>query len=201
MRLPAAPRVAALAFALAVTACDRPEPPPVVVRPPSLDSDDLAVMRGVLDGLHRPHFLVVDTTLTPCPAHPPRTGGRPTAECLSPGWLGFVSQLFPPNTSRMGLLAFDSRNRDRLAVSALGADVNFVSASAIDFLSSRELLGAYQPGSAIVTFSAPFHTAPGLAVIAYGLHQEPDVVAAARLERRGDGRWLVTSNSQYGGVY
>ena len=101
----------------------------------------------------------------------------------------------------MGLLAFDDRNRDPLAVSALGSDVNFISASAIDFLSSTELLAAYQPGSTIVTFSAPFHMAPGLAMIAYGLNQEPAVVAVARLERRGDGRWAFTSNSQYSGVY
>ena len=187
MRRLAAYRAAALTFALLATGCDPIEPPPVA--PPKampLDAEDGAVMRGVLDELHRSHFLVVDTTITPCPAHPPRTSGRPTAECLSPGWLGFVSRLFPSYTSRMGLQAFD---------------VTFISASVIDFLSSTELLKGHPPGSAVVTFSAPFYMAPGLAVIAYGLRQEPDVVAAATLARQADGRWLVTSNSQYSGVY
>ena len=202
MRLLAAPRVAVLAWAFlpACAACDSPPP----VTPPksaSLDAEDLAVMRGVLNSLRRPAFLVVDTTLTPCPVHPPRTDGTPTAECLSPGWLGFVSRLLPSGTSRTGLLAFDDRNRDRLPVpGALGSDVKFISATAIDFLSSTELLASSPAGSAIVTFSAPFYTTPGVAVIAYGLHQEPDVVSAARLERRND-RWVVASSSQYAGLY
>ena len=195
-------RAAALTFTLLATACDPLEPPPVApLKAMPLDAEDGAVMRGVLDELRRSHFLVVDTTIRPCPAHPPRTSGRPTAECLSPGWLGFVSRLFPSDTSRTGLLAFDNRNRDRLAVPVLGPDVTFVSASVIDFLSSTELLTAYPSGSAVVIFSAPFYAAPGLAVIAYGLRQEPVVGAAATLTRRTDGRWLVTSNRQYGGVY
>lgn len=200
MRLLAARSVAALALALAGAACDTPPP----VAPPksaSLDAEDFAVMRGVLNSLRRPAFLVVDTTLTPCPVHPPRTGGTPTAECLSPGWRGFVSRLLPSGTPRTGLLAFDDRNRDRLPVTgALGSDVKFISATAIDFLSSTELLASSPAGSAIVTFSAPFYTAPGVAVIAYGLHQEPDVVSAARLDRH-DGQWVVASSGQYDGVY
>jgi hypothetical protein len=185
------------ALALACVACDTPPPP---VAPPrsttALDGDDLAVMRGVLDSLGRPHFLVVDATIGFCPVHPPRTSATPRADCLSDDWLGNVSRLLPSEMSLTGLRAFDQRNRARLPLTApLGSDVTFISATVIDFLSSTDLLARYPSGSAVVTFGAPFYSAPGLAVIAYGLHQDPDVVAAAKLERGADGRWVVAEQS------
>ena len=161
MRLPAARSVAALTLALGTIGCGRPEPPAVSVRTPSVDADDIAVMRGVLDVLRRPHFLVVDTTLAPCPVHPPRTS-----------------------------LAFGERNRERLPLTgSLGADTTLISATVVDFLPSEDLVARYPQGTAVVTFSAPLYPAPGVAVIAYGLHQAHRLAAVARLERRADGRW------------
>lgn len=190
-----------LAVALSCAACDTAPPSVAPPRSRSIDADDIAVMRGVLDSLHRPHLLVVDTTLAHCPVHPPRTNLTPRADCLSPEWLGYVSRLFPSETSLTGLLAFDERNRDRLPVTGLlGSDTTFISATVIDFLSRADLVARYPPGSAVVTFSAPLYPAPGVAVIAYGLHQTRDVVAGARLERHTDSRWRVTANSQNGTI-
>ena len=129
MRLPAARSVAALTLALGTIGCGRPEPPAVSVRTPSVDADDIAVMRGVLDVLRRPHFLVVDTTLAPCPVHPPRTS-----------------------------LAFGERNRERLPLTgSLGADTTLISATVVDFLPSEDLVARYPQGTAVVTFSAPLY--------------------------------------------
>ena len=43
----------ALAVSLASGACDKPLPPPVAVREPSLDADDLAVVKALFDDLRR----------------------------------------------------------------------------------------------------------------------------------------------------
>ena len=53
-----------LALVLSCAACDQPGPPPVAVREPSVDADDLAVIRGLIDDQRRraarPQFLVVE---------------------------------------------------------------------------------------------------------------------------------------------
>jgi hypothetical protein len=163
------------------------------VAPPragAIDADDIAVMRGVLDSLQRPYFVVVDTTLAPCPVHPPRTSLKPQADCLSPEWLGYVSRFLPSDISRTGLLAFAERNRAKLAVTrSLGTDTTLISATVIDFVPSEDLVARHPQGTAVVTLSAPLYPAPGVAVVAYGLHQALDLLAVARLERQADGRW------------
>jgi hypothetical protein len=183
----------ALVVTVATAACGTPTPPPVAVRQPSLDADDVAVIRGVLDSMRRQrerggHFLVVDTTVAVCES-PIAVVAPPPGGCLAPPVLDDVSKVLPLHSRVTALLGFQARNAKRLPVTGgLGADVDYVSATFIDFAVGK--LGRDLPrGSAIVTFSAPSYPAPGVAVVAYRVKESES--GAVRLQQQPDGRWAV----------
>ena len=190
-----------LALALTAAACDRPAPPAVSVRQPSLDADDLAVMRALFDDLLRPRrpegvraqarFLVVDTTMAMCRRDPAMLGPQP-GRCLDPGWVALVSEAAPAGMARTVAMRFPAWTATRLSISApLGDDVTFVSATVIDSVVPSEMLRPYPPGSEIVTLSAPGYPAPRMAVVAFAAGTG---FGAARVERQTDGRWRVAES-------
>lgn len=193
-----------LVLALGASACDSPVPP-VAQHQPSLDADDLAVMRGLLDdhvrpraakGLIESRFLVVDTTMAVCPRDT-TVFGAPPGGCLAPDWLEFVAGVLPPDRRRTAALDFQLRNARRLPIrGALGGDVSYISATLTDFISARQF--RRQHAGAVVTFSMPSYPAPNVAVIAYRVRQ--DELAAARLERQRDGRWKMAASGWSGAV-
>jgi len=190
VRLPAALSVALVAFALVAGACGQPVPPPVAVGEPSVDTGDLAVIRGLIDDHRRrvaparPHFLVVDTTLASCVNVPP------PGACLADSAIEEVSRLLPRARVRTGTLDFESRNARPVPITgSLGTDVSYVSWTLIDFSSRADLLRKLPAGSAVVAFSRPSYPAPRVAVLAYSAFQ--NVVDAARLVQQADGRWEV----------
>lgn len=167
MRLLAAHRAAVLAFALAATACDPVEPPPVAPpRSGAIDADDIAVMEGVLDDVRRRaggSFLVVDSTLPVC-AERIEIVAPPPGGCLGPAVVDFVSKVLPAASRLMAALDFQERNARRLPITeALGDDVTYISATLTDFLSMSDLIRQH-PRGAIVTFTAPSYPAPRVAV-------------------------------------
>ena len=180
----------ALIVTLATAACGTPAPPPVAVRQPSLDADDLAVIRGLLDNFRERHrdgrrFLVVDSTVAVCERRiavvAPPPGG-----CLAPPVLDDVSKVLPSRSRVTALIDFQARNARRLPISGdLGADVHYVSATFLDFANGS-----------VVTFSAPSYPAPGAAVLTYRV--KDDRHGAVRLERQADGRWVVAD--RYGAM-
>jgi len=195
-------RICALALSFACGACDQPRPPAVAAREPSLDADDLAVMRGLLEDGVRPRLLpvarvlVVETTLATCAATPTLLGAAPGA-CLDPRWVELVSRMLPADRIRTATLDFQARNARRRPIGpVLGAAATYISASVTDFVPLPKLLRQYPPGSVVLALSTPSYPAPRLAVIAYS---SGGIVGAASLERRSDGRWTVAA-SQYGGV-
>ena len=207
MRLRAARKVAATICALAAIACGRPDPPPVTVRTPSLEPEDVALLRDVVDGYLRrpwaarphqpgeiePHFLVQDTTLAVCPKDAVVLGPVARA-CLDARWLGYVSQVLPPATARTGRLVFEARNaRVQPIQGSLGEAATFVPASVTGFVADADLLRPYPPGSAIVAFSAPAYSGTEVAVLAYRLGMNSN--GALRLERQTNGRWSVVTET------
>jgi hypothetical protein len=181
-------------------------PPPLAVREPSLDADDLAVMKALLDGRLRPRrdgalasaaaaesrFLVVNTTMAACPRDPAPLGPEP-GRCMDPSWVRLVSDVVAPDLSRAVLIRFPERNTRRLAIDGpLGDDVILVSATLVDSMAPGELLRQYPAGSEIVTLSAPVY--PGARVAAMAFAAGADA-GAARLEREMDGRWRVAGKS------
>ena len=179
----------ALIVTLASAACDTPTPPAVAVRQPSLDADDLAVIRGLLDSFREDQggrrFLVVDTTVAVC-GRPIAVVAPPPGGCLAPPVLDHVSKVLPSRSRVTALLDFQARNARRLPITGdLGADVDYVSATFLDFA-----IGS------VVTFSAPSYPAPGAAVLTYRVRN--DHHGAVRLERQADGRWVVAD--RYGAM-
>jgi hypothetical protein len=186
--------VSVLLLALAAAACDPPVPPPVAAREPSIDADDLSVIRGLIDDQRRraprPQFLVVDTTLAKCDDRLVLTFGPPPGGCFNHFAIESVSRLLPQASVRTGTLDFEARNAMRLPITgSLGSDVSYVSSTLVDFTPSADLLLRHPPGSAVVAFSRPSYPAPHVAVIAYSPFGH--VVGAARLTQRSDGRWTV----------
>jgi hypothetical protein len=182
-----------LTLALAATSCSDPVPPPVSVRQPSLDADDLAVMKGVLDDMRErlegASFLVVDTTIAVC-AGPIEVVAPPPGGCLAAAAVDSVSKVLPLRSRVTSMFDFQARNAIRLAIAGeLGADVTYVSATLIDFVSLDHRPPPHQ--GAIVTFSAPSYPAPRTAVISYRVKDAEDV--ALRLEQQSDGRWVVAT--------
>ena len=194
-------RICALALSLASGACGKPLPPAVAVKAPSLDADDLAVMRGLLEDGLRPrllpvaHVLVVETTLATCAVTPALLGAAPGA-CLDPPWVELVSRMLPADRVRTATLDFQARNARRPIEPVLGAAATSISTTVTDFVPLTELLRQHPPGSVVLTLSTPSYPAPRLAVIAYA---SGGIVGAARLARRSDGLWTVAAD-QSGGV-
>lgn len=199
MRLRAARRLAVLALALAPIACDQPVPPPVAVREPSIEADDIAVMKGVLDDVRGRRaggsFLVVDSTLPIC-AKPIEIAVAQLGGCLEPAVLDSVLKVLPSASRVTAALDFQARNARRLPIrGALGDDVTYISATLTDFVSVKDLIRQH-PGGAVVTFSAPSYPAPRVAVMFY--HVKDREHAAVRLEQQLDARWVVAD--RFGGI-
>ena len=199
MRLPAAPRVAALALALAAAACDPLEPPSVTARSLSIEADDIAVMKALLDDVRGRRaggsFLVIDSTLPIC-AKPIEIVATPLGGCLGPSVLDSVSKVLPSASRVTAALDFQTRNTRRLPITgALGDDVTYISATLTDFVSMRDLIRQH-PGGAVVTFTAPSYPAPRVAVIVY--HVKDLEHAAVRLEQQIGARWVVAD--RFGGI-
>jgi hypothetical protein len=193
-----------LALALAVSACDAPPPPAVEQREPSLEADDLAVIRAVLDELRRdrreampvqhvppPRFLVVDTTMAMCRRDPEPLGPQP-GRCLDPGQLTPVLEVVPAELRRTVALNFPIWTAKRLPIAGpLGDDVTLVSATLVDTLGPGELIRQH-PGSAILWLSAIGYPAPGMAVIRLS---GTGSFGAARVERLSNGGWHVAATA------
>jgi hypothetical protein len=209
-RLAGLPAASLAGLLITVAGCDPPVPPPVAVREPAIDADDLAVMKGLLDDRLRPkrnasgaaagaRFLVVDSTIASCDRRI-EVFGPPPGGCLTSGWIDFVLRVMPLATRRTAMLDFEARNIRRLTIEGtLGDDVAFVSSTASDFLSAGELLRRHPPGSRIVTFSAPSYPAPNVAVLAYGVRTQE--IGAVRLEQAADRRWKVAPQGWSGRVH
>ena len=192
-------RICALALSFACGACGQPLPPPVARSVPSLETDDLSVMKGVLDDVRQRRgagrFLVVDTTTAVCEGKVDLFGAPPGG-CLSPKSVDSVSKVLEPGRSRIATLDFEARNASRLPIAGtLGPDVTYISGTLTDFVSMRDLL-AQHPGSAVVTFSAPSYPAPRVAVMIYRVRDAEN--GAVRLEQQADGRWTVAD--RYGAM-
>jgi hypothetical protein len=198
-------------LALSTGGCETPSPPPVAVHARSLDDDDLAVMKGLVDyvvwsfGVDEvrnsqltgapvagipPRILVVDTTTPVCPPSA-AAYGKPPGGCLDVDWMRYVTRMMPPGTGRLGTIGFEARNRNRRSFQGrLGADVTYISATLTDLLPAH-LLQEERPLRVVMTLSAPAFFAPRSAVIAYS--RSPSEMAAARLERWADGHWSVVA--------
>jgi hypothetical protein len=190
--------IAVLALAVA---CGRPEPPPVAVRQPSVDADDLAVVRALFDDLLRPRradgrargarFLVVDMTMAMCRRDPAAFGPQP-GRCLLPSESELVSETVPAHISPMVAVNFPVWNATPLSIAGpLGDDVAYVSPTLIDTVAPSELLRRYPRGSEVVMLSAPGYPAPRMAVLTFSTIID---AGAARLERQPDGRWRVAAH-------
>ena len=143
VRLLGARRVALVTFALAAIACGQPVPPPVAVRQPSLEAEDLAVIRALFDDFFRPalsktvratgiapRFLVVDTTMAMCRRDPDVLGPQP-GRCLSHDHANILSKVVPAETFPSVKLRFPSWNAAAVSIpGSLGDDVILVSPNA-----------------------------------------------------------------------
>jgi len=203
VRLPAAPRAAAIACVLVAIACGQPVPPPVAVREPSLEAEDLAVIRALFDDFFRPalsktvrasgiapRFLVVDTTMAMCRRDPDVLGPQP-GRCLSHDHANILSKVVSAEMFPSVKLRFPSWNAAAVSITgSIGDDVTLVSPTLLDMTPLGELLRGYPLGSTVVWLSSPGYPAPGTAVLVFGNWS----LGAARLERHPEGRWRVTSS-------
>ena len=200
--------VCALVLALLPVACDRPEPPAVAIREPSLDADDMAVLRALFDDFLRPQwheairtgkapvqaprFLVVSRTMAMCRRDPGVLGPQP-GRCLSPDHANIIAEVVPPDLFPTVRLRFPAWNATSLTLAgSLGEDVTLVSPTLLDMMPLSELLRS-NPGSAVVTLSAPGYLAPGVAVITFGGWTGSG--GAARVERQQNGRWRIVASA------
>jgi hypothetical protein len=204
VRLLEASRAALLAFALAATACDRPEPPPVAVRAPVLEAEDVAVIRALFDHFLRapereslraqglsPRFLIVNTTAAIC-RRDPGVLGPPPGRCLSPYHANVLSEVVPPEMFPTVKLFFPSWNASGMSISGeLGDDVTLVSPTLLDMMPVSDLLRRHPRGSTLMWLSTPGYPAPGTAVVVFGYWAH----GGARLERQQDGSWRVVATA------
>ena len=194
----------ALFLALATGSCDRPEPPVVAVRERTLEAEDLAVIRALLDHFHRdagwesrrarglaPRQLVLGTTIGMCRRDPAVLGPSP-GRCLSPYHANVLSEVVPPAMFQTVRLLFPSWNARPVLISgSLGDDVTLVSPTLLDMTSASELLRRHPRGSTLTWLSTPGYPAPGTAVVVFGYSAH----GGARLERQHDGSWQVVASA------
>ena len=187
-----------LALALAVSACDPERPPPVTQRSPSLDADDVAVVKALFDGLLRPgrlpgaRLLVVDKTMAACRRDPDSFGSR-VGPCVRDGHVELAFGILPAPAARALALKFPAWNAASLSIAApLGDDVVYISPTLVDGLAPSELQRSYPAGSDVIMLSAPVYPAPRVAVIVFSIASGP---RAARLERQSDGGWRVAAHA------
>jgi hypothetical protein len=185
----------ALITTLAAAACVTPTPPPVAVRQPSLEAEDLAVVKALFDDYFRPRvaaprYLVVGTTMAMCRRDPAELGPSP-GRCLNPFHVNRLAEVVPPAMVPTVRQRFPVWNALPLAIAGpLGDDITFVSTTLLDMVAPSELLRRH-PGSDIVWLTAPGYPAPGIAVITF---DEVRGSGAARMERGKDGRWRVAAS-------
>jgi hypothetical protein len=197
-------------LALSTAGCETPAPPPVAVHAPSLDADDMAVLRALFDDVLRPQwreairtgkapvqaprFLVVSRTMAMCRRDPGVLGPQP-GRCLSADHANIIAEVVRPDLFPTVRLNFQAWNAKSLTIAgSLGEDVTLVSPTLLDMMPLSELLRS-NPGSAVVTLSAPGYLAPGVAVITFGGWTGSG--GAARIERQQDGRWRIVASASH----
>ena len=186
----------ALVVTLATAACDTPIPPPVAVRQPSLEAEDLAVVKALFDDYFRPRvsatrFLVVGATMAMCRRDPAELGPSP-GRCLNPFHVNRLAQVVSPAMFPTVRQRFPLWNALPLSIAgALGDDITVVSPTLLDMVAPSELLRSH-PGSDILWLTAPGYPAPGIAVITF---DDLRGSGAARIERGEGGRWRVAASA------
>jgi hypothetical protein len=194
----------AVAVVVLCAACDAPAPPPVAVREATLEAEDLAVIRALLDHFHRnagleslraqdlaARLLVVNTTTAMC-RRDPGVLGPPPGRCLSSYHANVLSEVVPPEMFPAVKLFFPSWNASGMSISgSLGDHVTLVSPTLLDMTPVSELLRRHPRGSTIMWLSTPGYPAPDTAVIVFGYWAH----GGARLERQQDGSWRVVATA------
>ena len=169
-----------------LVACDAPELPAVSTPAPSLDADDRAVMRAVLDDFLRPtrdqsiqrgtgvvglipttaSFLVFDATIAVCTPQEPFGPLEVVRGCVYAEWLEHLSLV--TTAPRLSTLAnFAKRNSRSLPIRESLSDDTILIPADIDPQRFRALLMRRRESTHVVGLSAPVYPSAGSAVIAY----------------------------------
>lgn len=201
----------AIVSVMLLVACDAPTPPVVSKPAPSLDGEDRAIMKAVLDDLLRAErdrsiqrgprfvrptqttasFLVFDATIAICRRQEPFGPFGLVRGCIDAEWLEHLSRVTTaPRLSAMA--AFASRNSRSLRIhEPLSDDVTLIPAD-IDPPRFRELLKRRRESTHIMGLSAPVYPGAGSAVIAYRYFWSGRGFVGLS---RSNGGWVVATRS------
>jgi len=200
--------IAVICSTLLLVACQAPELPEVSKPVKRLDSDDLAVMKAVLDDFLRPErdpsiqramaspkpvprttrFLMFDWTVAVCERQP--LPGAVLPGCIDDHWLRHLASATSAPTLSAATRAKKLNARSLPIIGLLADDVIYIPAG-INVADLDELTRKYQSGS-VIALSAPVYLEPRTALIAY--RDFWNSTGFARLTRTS-GKWNVASHS------
>lgn len=185
-----------VACVVLAAACGTPETPHVSTRSAALTTDDLAVMKAVLDGFVRQgrsspantSVVVFGSTLRACPTSAPTSTTLALPDCVDEGWLQYLNPLVG-SPSGPGVEAWRRRNVNSVAISGGLGDRVIYAPATLDRGDRLLAFARQHDAAAIVELSAPAYGS-GSAVVAYrDFHHGLSFV---RLQGSSD-RWKVVS--------